>query len=322
MPATRCAYCGHENAPGAEVCTGCGKGLFASETVGPHRRAEAQPNALSVVLCTLASSLDAQIAAKHLGDSGIPVVVNADDCGGLLPQLSIVGGYRLLVAEADLPLAQEALHEIEERFGLKAGASARDVGGLQVDRAPSKPKPYLVMLGLFLLGGVLGWLGHYAQALQRSYSGVDTRDFNDDGRADAWYTYRHGQCVEFSVDRNFDGKPDAWTFYQGGQALSAQEDGNFDGKLDLWITYSNEVVSSVRFDSDFDGKPDGETRWKFGLPNETIFLASNKLGYWKRDFWTNGVLRESVVDRNRDGTLDERVLFDPFGVILRVEQLK
>lgn len=127
MPATRCAYCGHENAPGAEVCTGCGKGLFASETVGPHSRAEAQPNALSVVLCTLASSLDAQIAAKHLGDSGIPVVVNADDCGGLLPELSIVG-YRLLVTETDLPRAQEALREIEEQFGLKAEGSSPDPG--------------------------------------------------------------------------------------------------------------------------------------------------------------------------------------------------
>lgn len=322
MPATRCTFCGHENAPGAEVCAGCGKGLLASEIVSPPTPPEAQPAARSVALCTFANPLDAQVAAKHLGDAGIPVVVNSDDCGGLLPQLSIVGGYRLLVTETDLPRAQEALREIEERFGLKAGASARDTGGLLVDRPPSKPKPHWGLLGLFLLGGVLGWLGHYAQTLQRGYTGVDTRDFNDDGRVDAWYTYRKGQYVEFSLDRNFDGRPDAWTFYQGQQTLSGQEDDNFDGKPDLWYRYTNEVVSSSRFDADFDGHPDAETRWVFGLPAETRYAASNKLGYWKRDFWTNGIVRESVIDRNHDGVLDERVLFDPYGVILRIDPSK
>ena len=111
MPATRCAYCGHENAPGAEVCSGCGKGLLTSETVSPHHPAEAQPDARSAVLCTYANLLDAQVAAKHLEDAGVPVVVNSDDCGGLLPQLSIIGGYRLLVAETDLPRAQERSEE-------------------------------------------------------------------------------------------------------------------------------------------------------------------------------------------------------------------
>jgi hypothetical protein len=57
-------------------------------------------------------------------------------------------------------------------------------------------------------------------------------------------------------------------------------------------------------------------------PCRGLFVSSNKLGYWKRDFYTNGIFRESVVDRDRDGVLDERVLFDPFGVILRVEAMK
>jgi hypothetical protein len=126
MPGTRCPYCGNENPPGAEVCSGCGKGLLTSEAVGPHSPAGAQPNAHSVVLCTLASQLDAQVAAKHLGDSDIPVVVNSDDCGGLLPQLSIVGGYRILVTETDLPRAQEAMREIHEQFGLIAGGASPD----------------------------------------------------------------------------------------------------------------------------------------------------------------------------------------------------
>jgi len=323
MPANRCHNCGHENAPDANVCTGCGKPLSTSETVSPHSPAGPQPDTRSVVLSTFPSQLDAQVAATHLEESGIPVVVNSDDCGGLLPQFSIIGGYRLLVTEADLPRATEALREIAEEFGVKPGVPAGYSEAPSKLSLSSKPKPHLVMLGLFALGILVGGMAHYAWTLQRSnYTGTDSRDLNNDGDPDAWWTYRDGRCTEFSLDRNYDGQRDQWTTYEGEHSSLTQADDNFDGKADQWYTFSNEVLTRWRFDADRDGKPDAETWCTFGIPVETKYAASNKLGYWKRDIYTKGLLRENVLDTNRDGVLDERVLIDPFGVILRVEPMK
>jgi hypothetical protein len=323
MPVNLCPDCGHEIAPGTDVCTTCGKSLATAETVSPQSPAGAQPDTRSVVLSTFASQLDAQVAATHLEDAGIPVVVNSDDCGGLLPQLSIIGGYRLLVSEADRPRAAAALQEIAQEFGVKPGVPPGYSEQPSNLSPPSKPKAHLVMLGLFALGMLVGGMAHYALTLNRSYyTGTDSRDLNEDGQDDAWWTYRDGRCIELSLDRNFDGRRDSWTTFDKEHSSSIREDNNFDGKPDLWYAYSKEVLTYVRFDADFDGKQDGEMRWVFGVPTETQFAAPNRLGYWKRDFFTNGLLRECVVDRDRDGVLDERVLFDPFGVVLRVEPLK
>jgi hypothetical protein len=277
-----------------------------------------------VVLSTFGNPIDAQVAAKHLEDAGVPVVVNSDDCGGLLPQLSIVGGYRLLVAEGDRQRAEEALREIAHGFGIKPGVPRGYSEPPSSLSSPlPKPKPHLMMLGLFALGILVGGMMHYAWTLGRAkYTGTDSRDLNNDGDPDAWWTYRDGRCVELSLDRNFDGKRDQWTTFEGEHSSSSRADDNFDGKVDQWYTYSNEVLTRWRFDVDRDGEPDGETLCALGIPTETKYDASNNLGYWKRDVYTNGALRESVIDTNRDGVLDQRVLFDPFGVILRIEPIK
>ena len=324
MPAHRCQYCGHENAPGADVCAGCGEQLSTSESVGPTTPVRPQPEARSAVLATFANQLDAQVATRHLEECGIPVVVNSDDCGGLLPPLSIVGGYQLLVTEADRARATEALQEIAAQFGVKPTVPRGYIQPPSTLSTPlPKPKPHLMMLGLFALGILAGGMMHYAWTLGRAkYTGTDSRDFNKDGDPDAWWTYRDGRWIELSLDRNFDGKRDQWTTFEGENSSSSQADDNFDGRVDQWYTYSNEVLTRWRFDVDRDGKPDGETLCAFGIPTETKYAASNKLGYWKRDTYTSGVLRESVIDTNRDGVLDDRVLFDPFGVILRVEPIK
>jgi hypothetical protein len=69
-------------------------------------------------------------------------------------------------------------------------------------------------------------------------------------------------------------------------------------------------------------RSDSETRYVAGQALATDFAISNKLGYWRRDFFTNGILRETHLDRDRDGQLDEKILFDQFGTFLRVEPMK
>lgn len=313
MPVKHCSNCGQENDGDALSCVRCGASLPG-----------AQPDARSVVLGTFASQMNAQVAARHLEDSGIPVVVTADDCGGLYPFLTPALGIRLLVKTSDLPRAREALREMEEQFGIKAEGPGGDTGvPADAPRRPVKWSAQSMRLGLFLLGAAVGAVAYHAVTLHRSsYTGTTSEDRNGDGHPDAWWAYESGQAVRFSEDRNYDRRPDGWSVYREGVIQSGKDDTDYDGKPDVWYDCEHGIVAIGRTDLDYDGRPDSETRYVAGLPVTTVFAISNKLGYWRRDFYTNGILRETDLDRDRDGVLDEKILFDRFGTFLRVEPIK
>lgn len=317
-----CSYCGTENAPDAPACKSCGTSLLAAPPELPAPGTE--PDARTVVLRTFSSQMNAEVVAQQLEQAGIRAMLTADDVGGVVPTLHVFQGIRLLIKASDRARAEQVLREIEEDFGVKAEGSGGDTGATpdMIVQLP-KPAPHSAKLWFLVLGAVLGWLVHYAATLQPStYTGTEDRDLNRDGRADAWWTFRRGEQVSSSLDRNFDGKPDVTTFYVGGWAATIEADENFDGKSDSWWAITNDVNALSRYDADFDGKLDVETRWEFGRLVESSFHASNHLGYWRRDFWTNSMLRETLLDRDRDGTLDERHVFDAFGTFLRVEPMK
>lgn len=322
MPAKPCPYCGRENPPEARSCPACGTS-FPVET--PDAASPGvEPDAGSVVLKTFSSQMNAELVAQQLEEAGLRVMLTADDAGGAYPSLHAACGTRLLIKASDLARAEVVLRELEAAREIHTDGRRDDGRVSPAASAPArKPAPHLVKLGFLLLGAVMGALSHYAWTVHQSlYTGTTDRDFNGDGRADAWWTYRQGEPVSYSLDRNFDGKPDYTEFYREGWATTAEADDNFDGKPDTWWSYTSNVIAFTRFDADFDGKLDGETRWKFGRPVETRFAASNRVGYWRSDFWTNFVLRETWLDRDRDGTLDERHVFDAFGTFLRVEPMK
>jgi hypothetical protein len=320
MPVKHCPACGRENDLDSLRCIRCGVALPGPEESPPG----AEPEARSVVLATFDNHLSAQAAANHLEDAGIPVVVNADDCGGLYPFLTPALGIRLLVKASDLPRARDAMTEMEAQFGIKADSVAGATGEpSDLRRPPHQPRPHLAKLGFLLLGAVMGALSHYAVTLHRSnFTGTKSEDRNGDGRPDAWWVYEGGQIVKFSEDRNYDGRPDSWVIYSNGIIQSDEDDTDFDGRPDVWFDYEHGEATRRREDLDYDGRPDSETRYVARLPVTTVFAASNKLGYWRRDFFTNGILRETHLDRDRDGTLDERHVFDAFGTFLRVEPMK
>lgn len=120
MPTKRCTDCGQENNPEELSCQRCGASLPGAQEPPPPG---AEPEAHTVVLRTLQSQMNAEIIAQHLEGAGIPVLVSADDCVGLLPAM-----IRLMVKASDLPRAEEALRDIEAQFGLKAGDPGPDSG--------------------------------------------------------------------------------------------------------------------------------------------------------------------------------------------------
>ncbi|MEY2410038.1 MAG: putative prokaryotic signal transducing protein [Verrucomicrobiota bacterium] len=284
------------------ACADCGTRLPEAPPAPPPA-ASAEPNALSVLLVAYPSPMTAQVAATHLEQAGIPVVITADDCGGIYPMFGPVHGIRLLVKDSDLFRAQEALREIEQQFGLITNQPHGDETTITMEPRPAQPPPtpsrQLAVLSMFLLGGLLGWLTHLVVTDRGDhFTGTTTED------------------------RNGDGRPDGWWVYSNGTLRSGKGDANFDGRVDGWSEYEDGTISIQRDDLDFDGRPDAETRYAKGLLTTTLFASSNKLGFWRRDFFTNGIVRESQLDRNRDGVLDERILFDSFGTFLRRELLK
>ncbi len=63
----------------------------------------------TVVAATVSDRYEAEVARAALVDAGIEAIVQADDAGGFHPQLSTVGGVRILVKAQDLEEAQQVL---------------------------------------------------------------------------------------------------------------------------------------------------------------------------------------------------------------------
>jgi len=203
------------------------------------------------------------------------------------------------------------------------------MAGLDSTKPVKSPKPpappstirSLVPFILGIIAGALLMLGY--QRTQESFTGTVQRDFNYDGRTDAWITYVKGQCSKVANDNNGDERPDFWNYYEDGVTTKWEEDSNFDGRIDLWGNYDGRgVASQSKEDLDYDGKPDVTHFFQFGYLKESHFILPDTGLVWKKSFFTNGILREDLLDRDRDGKFDEKLSFDVFGVEVNKEKLK
>ena len=152
------------------------------------------------------------------------------------------------------------------------------------------------------------------------FSGTIQRDLNHDGRTDAWDTYQDGKQVRLGTDNNGDGRPDIWYHYENNVLTRWEEDVNFDGNIDVWVTCDNLGRSTqAKFDLDLDGTPETFGSYQFGRLREQQTVVPSSGQVWKKSFFTNGILREDLIDRDRDGRFDERLFFDVHGVEVKKE---
>ncbi len=56
------------------------------------------------------SRLEADVLKGFLENEGVEVIIQADDAGGLLPQLSFLNGVSLFVPRSDLAFVKEILN--------------------------------------------------------------------------------------------------------------------------------------------------------------------------------------------------------------------
>jgi hypothetical protein len=324
-----CSYCGHDCADNAVSCPGCGMELVETpkeSPSGPFGRPP-RPEAASFVLKTFSQEASAHQAVATLRAARIEAFIATDDCGGLYPPLSGGSPFRLIVSEVHREAADQVLADREVEEGTAAGylAGMGSTGLLDSTKPPgqSSTPRYLWAAALGVVAGVLLVLGY--QRSEEKFSGTDRRDINGDGRTDIWDTYVQGQYSRMAIDQNGDEQPDSWNYYQGDLMTKWEEDVNFDGKIDIWGTYdARGMASQSKADVDFDGKPDVTHFYQFGLLKECHYilpiLPDSSL-VWKKAFYTNGILREELLDRDRDGKFDEKLFFDVFGVEVKKERL-
>src|ERR1017187_10489695 len=156
---------------------------------GPHDEVK------TITIRTFGSHEAAELAVANLEAHGIECWVNADDCGGMCPNLTTAGGVRLLVRAWDAGAAIASVN---------AQASPAEINQIETEAVASSP-PETVPLkklawGQILFGVVMGVI------LCLLYQGTNKLGtethyhYTKDGKRDEAWVYRYGYLAEF-LDR-------------------------------------------------------------------------------------------------------------------------
>lgn len=268
---------------------------------GPHDAVK------TVTIRTFGSHETAELAAANLEAHGIACWVNADDCGGMYPNLTTAGGVRLLVRASDAEAAIALLNTQASPAEINQ-TETEAVAYSPTESVPLKKLAWGQILFGIVTGVILCLFYQWANSL-----GTKTYYHHAaGGKQDEAWVYRYGHLAEFLKDRNLDGNWDYWTYYEHGRAARSEFDNNFDGKPDETWTYSNGSPVTLEQDTDFKGIPDEFCTYKYGIlqqadwrPNGSKFTATCEI-------FQNGVLTEIWRGGDSNGHFKEVVRYDPF----------
>ena len=249
----------------------------------------------------------AELAAANLEAHGIECWINADDCGGMYPNLTVASGVRLLVRASDAEAAIALLNTY---------ASPAEINQIETEAVASSP-PETVPLkklawGQILFGIVIGVI---LCSLYQWTNNLGTKTYyhHANGKVDKVWVYRNGYLAEFSEDRNLDGVWDHWVHYnEYGQVSKSECDNNFDGKPDETWTYSNGSPVTLEKDTDFNGIPDEFCTYKYGILQQADWRPNGSKFTSTREIFQNGVLTEIWRGGDSNGHFKEVVRYDPF----------
>jgi len=101
-----CGYCGAKTQDDAAACSECGTEFEAPPAPPP---ANATPEETLAVLKVFSTAQAADVAAATLRANGIDCTIMADDGGGMLLNLQVSEGVRVLVPADRLSEARELL---------------------------------------------------------------------------------------------------------------------------------------------------------------------------------------------------------------------
>jgi len=303
----KCTYCGREYTDEVSECAIDGQPLapFPPEPALTEDDPPDEPQ--TVTVRTFSSYESAELAVANLKAHGIACWIGTDDGSGMLPNLTVAGGVRLLVQAADAEAAMALLN---------TQASPAEINQIEAEAAsstppattPSKKRAWWQVLVGIVIGIILYWIYQQAKEL-----GTQTHyHYTKDGLCDKAWVYRDGHLVEFLKDRNRDGRWDVWVYYEHGEMVRAEYDNNFDGKPDEIWRYSHGVLVSMEEDADFNGTSDFFYSYQNDIPRQLDIKPNGSKFTTTREIFQNGVLTEIWRGGDSNGNFKEIVRYDPF----------
>ena len=258
---------------------------------------------------TFGELAEAGFARSLLEAAGIEALL-ADEQSYSIGYGPATGGLRLQVDDADFERAQRVLDQGPDAEVIEPSESTREIKG----RIP---------VGLFLACaaslGVLAfalvqWRLEQKRAQATSSDSPVTSDQNGDGRPDRFDFYKGQGIVLTELDGNHDGRTDSWCFYDAeGRYSRVEHDHNLDGKPDNYWFYEMGVAETEKRDTDFNGLIDRITTFDNEVASRVDYMPNESTIVTRREVLKHGVLTETWVDENHDGTFDYKTLHDPFG---------
>jgi hypothetical protein len=303
----KCSYCGRDNTDEALHCKECGT-EFAHEVVDSESTSGKNHDQEKTLTVRIFHSHEAaELAASNLEAHGIKCWVDADDCGGMYPNLTAAAGVRLHVLVADAEAANTLLD---------TQASPAEIKQIETEAVASilpKSVPLKKLLPWQILFGIV--TGIILCLLYQSVSNFGAKNYYHyvHGKINKKWIYRNGYVAEFSADRNLDGVMDYWVHYDAyGRESSAEYDNNFDGKADEWWTFSVDGTDTLQKDNDFNGIPDEFCVYKNRIIQQMDMKPNGSKFTKTREVFQNGVLTEILRGGDSNGNFKEKVQYDPF----------
>jgi hypothetical protein len=259
-----------------------------------------------VTIKTFGTRDEAALAAAQLEANGIACRIAADDCAGMLPNLSQAQGVRVLVPAHEAAAARELLD-----------LPPAPVPETVFAGSPETASFSKISFGQILFGIVLGALATWALqgGVPAKSTGWRTTHYRyaDNGMMVEEWLYKNGRLDCHMIDRNLDGSFDQWTYYDAdGYAERSEHDNNFDGKPDEIWTYSNNELVAMEKDNDFNGVMDEFCTYKFSVPIQFDIKPNGSKFTTLREFFSNGILTEMWSGGDSNGNFKEKVTYDPF----------
>lgn len=291
------------------------------------------------------SEMRATMAAARLESAGVPYLLAGHDASWMLPnlQLTMEGGFRLMVHTDDLARATELLEKLAADLA-SPGSLPPQPGKMAAGKHHNSHHDgsvWLIGAACLLLGLLIGYKYH---GLRQVHNGEWTFDSNRDGRPDYWENLKDGVRLNSTTDTNFDGRPDVWSEfddnlvtvsrvdvnfdgkpdrtenYQHGVIIEATDDLNHNGRPDVWEKYKDGKLMELRRDTDSDGVADVTELFRKGRPVEAHWRKKSSTNTWKKEFYQDGLLSVELVDTDDDGRFDTRRTYNALAEPIKTEQ--
>jgi hypothetical protein len=259
-----------------------------------------------VIIKTFATRGAAELAVSQLEANDIACWIKADDCGGLLPSLSLAEGVHVVVSPADAEEARNLL-------ALSSPSSVISPLAPETPSPPPRPRSGKLAIGQIFIGIVIGIVVILFYQWANNPGRVTHNHYTADGKLSDTWNYDGDVLVSHFEDRNLDGVFDHWAYFdKHGRVDHSQSDNNFDGKPDETWTYSNGELLTMEKDTDFNGVSDEFCTYKYSIIQHAEVRPNGSQFATKRDLYANGILTEIWSGGDANGIFKEVVKYDPF----------